>query len=77
MYKTVIFPKVLYECEIWSLTLNKEHRLVVFDNRVLRRIFGPKRHEIIGDWRKFHNEELLTKYVYNQNDQFKEDQRGV
>jgi hypothetical protein len=49
---------VLYGCETWSLTLRKEHTLKVFHNRVLRIIFGPKRDEIIGDWRKLHNEEL-------------------
>jgi hypothetical protein len=49
---------VLYECETWSLILRKEHRLRVFENRVLRRIFGTKRDEVTGDWRKLHNEEL-------------------
>jgi hypothetical protein len=48
----------LYGCETWSLTLREEHRLRVFDNRVLRRIFGPKRDEVTGEWRKMHNEEL-------------------
>jgi hypothetical protein len=52
----------LYGCETWSLTLRKEHRLKVFENRVLRRIFGPKRHEVTGDWRKLHNEELHNLY---------------
>jgi hypothetical protein len=45
-------------CETWSLTLREEHRLRVFENRVLRRIFGPKRDEVTGEWRKLHNEEL-------------------
>jgi hypothetical protein len=49
---------VLYGCETWSLTLREEHRLRVFEDRVLRRIFGPKRDEVKGDWRKLHNEEL-------------------
>jgi hypothetical protein len=49
---------VLYGCETWSLILRKEHRLRVFENRVLRRIFGPNRKEVTGDWRKMHNEEL-------------------
>jgi hypothetical protein len=53
---------VLYGCETWSLTLREEHRLRVFENRVLRRIFGPKRNEVTGDWRKLHNEELHTLY---------------
>jgi len=48
----------LYGCETWSLTLRKERRLRVFESRVLRRIFGPKRDEVIGEWRKLHNEEL-------------------
>jgi hypothetical protein len=49
IYKTVIVPVVLYGCETWSLTLREEHRLRVFENRVLRRIFGPKREEIMGE----------------------------
>jgi hypothetical protein len=53
---------VLYGCETWSLTLREEHRLRVFENRVLRRILGPKRDEVIGDWRKLHNEELHNVY---------------
>jgi hypothetical protein len=54
-------PVVLYGCETWSLTLREEHRLRVFENRVLRRIFGPKREED-GSWRKFHNDELHSLY---------------
>jgi hypothetical protein len=57
-YKRIILPVVLYGCETWSLTLRDEHRLRVFENRVLRRIFGPKRDEVIGGWRKLHNQEL-------------------
>jgi len=49
---------LLYGCETWSLTLRKERRLSVFENRVLRRIFGPKRDEVTGEWRKLHDEEL-------------------
>jgi hypothetical protein len=56
--KKIIFPVVLFGCETWSLTLREEHRLRVYENRVLRRIFGPKRDEVIGGWRKLHNEEL-------------------
>jgi hypothetical protein len=56
--KTVILPVVLYGCEAWSLTLRKEHRLRVFENRVLRRILGPKREEVTGEWRRLRNEEL-------------------
>jgi hypothetical protein len=51
IYKTIILPVVLYGCETWSLTLREEHRLRVFKNRVLRRIFGPKRDEVMGGWR--------------------------
>jgi hypothetical protein len=53
---------ILYGCETWSLTLREEHRLEVFKNRVLRRIFGPKRDEVTGEWRKLHNEELHDVY---------------
>jgi hypothetical protein len=56
--KTVILPIVLYGCETLSLTLREEHRLRVFENRVLRRIFGPKRDEVTGERRKMHNREL-------------------
>jgi hypothetical protein len=55
-------PVVLYECETWSLTLREEHRLRVFENRVLRRIFGPKRDEVTQEWRRLHNEELNDLY---------------
>jgi hypothetical protein len=58
IYKTIILPVVLYGCETWSLTLREEHRLRVFENRVLKRIFGPKRVEVTEGWRKLHNEEL-------------------
>jgi hypothetical protein len=52
IYKTIILPVVLYGCQTWSLTLREEHRLRVFENRVVRRIFGPKRDDVTGDWRK-------------------------
>ena len=58
IYITIILPVVLYGCETWSLTLREERRLRVFENRVLRRIFGPNRDEVTGEWRKLHNEEL-------------------
>jgi hypothetical protein len=58
----IILPVVLYGCETWSLTLRKEHRLRVFENRVLRRIFGPKRDVVTGEWRKLHNEDLHNLY---------------
>jgi hypothetical protein len=53
---------VLYGCEIWSLTLREEHKLRVFENRVLRRIFRPKRDGVMGGWRKLHNKELHNLY---------------
>jgi hypothetical protein len=62
IYKTIILPAVLYGCETRCLTLREEHRLRVFENRVLRRIFGPKRDEVRGEWRKLHNEELHILY---------------
>jgi hypothetical protein len=62
IYKTIILPVVLYGCETWSLTLRKEHRLRVFENRALRRIFGPKRNEVTGEWRKLHSGELHNLY---------------
>ena len=55
-------PVVLYGCETWSLTLRKERRLRVFENRVLRRVSGPKRDEVTGEWRKLHKEELRSLY---------------
>jgi hypothetical protein len=54
-----------YGCETWSLTLREEHRLGVFENRVLRMIFGPKRDEVTGEWRKLHNEELHHLYCWD------------
>jgi hypothetical protein len=62
IYKTKILPVVLYGCETWSLTLREEHIMRVFENRVLRRIFGPKRDEVTGKWRKLHSEELHNLY---------------
>jgi hypothetical protein len=62
IHNTIILPVVLYGCETWSLTLREEYRLRVFENRVLRRIFGPKRDEVTGEWRKLHNEELHDLY---------------
>jgi hypothetical protein len=62
IYKTIILPVVLYGCESWSLTFREEHRLKVFENRVLRGIFGPKRDEVTGEWRKLHNGELQNLY---------------
>ena len=56
IYRTIILPVVLYGCETWSLTLREEHTLRVFGNKVLRRIFGPRRDGVTGEWRKLHNE---------------------
>jgi hypothetical protein len=60
-YKTVILPDVRYGCKTWSLTLKDEQRLSVFENRVLRKIFGPKR-EVDRAWKKLHNDELHSLY---------------
>ncbi|KAJ4434083.1 hypothetical protein ANN_16403 [Periplaneta americana] len=62
IYKTVILPVVLYGCETWTLTLTGEQRLRVFENKVLRKIFGAKRDEVTGEWRKLHNAELHALY---------------
>jgi hypothetical protein len=62
IYRTIILPVVLYGCETWSLTLREECRLRVFENRVLRRIFGPERDVVTGEWRRLHNKELCALY---------------
>jgi hypothetical protein len=62
VYTPIILPVVLYGCETWSVTLREEQRLRAFENRVLRRIFGPKGDEATGDWRRLHNEELNDLY---------------
>jgi len=63
IYRTIILPFVLYGCETWSLTLREEERrLMVFENMVLRGIFGAKRDEVTGEWRKLHTEELNDLY---------------
>ena len=58
IYRTIILPVVLYGCETWSLTLREERKLRVVENMVLRRIFGPRKDEVTGEWRRLHNEEL-------------------
>ena len=63
IYRTIILPVVLHGCETWSLTLRQERKLRVFENMVLRRIFGPRRDEVTGEWRRLHNEEL--NYLYS------------
>ena len=62
VHRSIILPVVLYGCETWSLTLQEERKLKVFENRVLRRIFGPRRDEVMGEWRRLHNEELNDLY---------------
>jgi hypothetical protein len=62
IYRTIFLPVVLYGCESWSLTLREECRLRVFENKVLRRIFGPKRDEVTREWRRLHNKELYALY---------------
>jgi hypothetical protein len=63
IYKTIFLTAVLYGCETWPLTLREEYRMRVFENRVLRRIFGPKRDELTVEWRRLHNEELCAHHV--------------
>ena len=60
--RSLVYVACCYGCETWSLTLREERRLRVFENRVLRRVFGPKRDEVAGEWRKLHNEELSDLY---------------
>ena len=62
IYRTIILPVVLYECETWSLTLREEKKPRLFENMVFRRIFGPRRDEVTGEWRRLHNEELNDLY---------------
>jgi hypothetical protein len=63
IYRTIILPVVLYSCDSWLLTPREECRLRVFENRVLRRIFGPKRGGVAGEWRRLHNKELYALYL--------------
>ena len=62
IYRTIILPVVLYGCETWSLTVREEEKLRVFENMVLRRIFGSRRDEVTGEWRRLHNEKLNDLY---------------
>jgi hypothetical protein len=62
IYRTTILPVFVYGCETWSLTLREKRRVRVFENRVFRRIFGPKRGEVTREWKRLHNEELY--YLY-------------
>jgi hypothetical protein len=67
IYKTIILPFVLYACKTWSVTLREQHRLRVFENRVLSGIFGPKRDQVTGECRTFHNGELHNMYASPNN----------
>ena len=60
MDKTIILPVVLYGCETWSFTLMEKRRLRILENMVLRRIFGPNRDEVRGEWKRLHNKELYA-----------------
>jgi hypothetical protein len=62
IYKTIILSVVLYGCETLSLTLREEHRMRVFENRVVRKLFGPKRDDVTGESKKLHNEEFHNMY---------------
>jgi len=62
IYRTIFSPVILHGCETWSLTLREERRLRLFENRVLSRIFGPKKDEVTKEWRKLHNVELNDLY---------------
>jgi len=62
LYRNIILPVVLYGCEMWSLTLREGRKLWVFENMVLRRVFGPRRDEVTGEWRRLRNEELNDLY---------------
>jgi len=62
IYRAIILPVVLYGCETFSLTLSEERKLRVFENMVLRRMIGPRRDEVMGEWRRLNNEELIDLY---------------
>jgi len=79
IYGSIFLPVVLYRCETWSLTLREEHRLRVFENRMLRRIFGSVKNEVTGEWRKLQNEELSGFYSssqYRSGDQIERNELG-
>jgi hypothetical protein len=75
IYRTIILLVVLYGCETWSLTLREKRRLRVFENRVLRKVFGPKRNLVTGEWRKLNNEELNDLYFLPNIAQFVKSRR--
>jgi hypothetical protein len=64
-YRTIILPVVFYGCETWSFTMGKKHRLRMFENGVLRKIFGPKSDEVMGEWRGMHKEKHYDLYSLN------------
>ena len=66
IYRAIILLVVLYGCETWSLKLRQGRKLMVFENMVLRRIFGPRRDEVTGEWKRLHDEELNDLY-YSPN----------
>jgi len=68
IYRNIILPVVLYGCETWTLTLRKECRLRVYENRVLRNIFGPKRDEVTGEWRKLYNIQYCSGYQIEKSE---------
>ena len=78
IYRTIILPIVLYGCETWSLKLREETKLRVFENMVLRRIFGPRRDEVTGEWRRLHNVELNDLYcsLYRAGDKMEKNEMG-
>jgi hypothetical protein len=79
IYRNIILWVVLYGCETWSLTLREKCRLSVFENTVLRRIFGPKREEVTGEWRRLHKEKLHALYSSNKyysGDRLENTERG-
>ena len=65
IYRNIILPVFLYGCETWSLTLREERRPRMFENRMLRRVFGPKRDEVTGEWRKYIMRSLVTSTPYS------------
>ena len=80
IHKTIILSLVLYGCETWSLILREERRLRVFENRVLRKIFGHKTDEVTGEWRRLHYEKLCDVYTSTNiswGDQIKQNEMGM
>ena len=67
IYRTVILPVVLYRCETWSFTMSEKHRLRVSEKRIVRKISGPKKYNVTGEWRRLYNKELYTLYSSPNN----------